>query len=966
MSKRAKAPSKNPKQTTSKESQEIVRSTQTFNQLYPGIKSADDLKSMSYLDLKKKIEEEPSKSPKNAKDFYKVIQEVEKALQKVAVSQFSYEKAKSFASKSPREKTLFTQLERQAGNLQTALKVGVPKYDTLFSALTFAEFESNMSNPNIIHPVIANDPIFKARAKKVYEYILSYRRKNKSELQKDTIDQYLNTIYKAKKDELQDAISGSEASKIIHASIVQRDPELLQKLAVGHSAYLKYREYLEKRINTIGYFQNQTETYIDGPVQQARKIETGLAKGFEKLKENYEKLSSGERAGAIIAVLAAAAWFLNTNNEEASKLRDIFKKAGMVGLGYLAVNTISKAATGKYAKEWVSKWSRKKSGKNELLEQGFNASKDEAETMQKGIAYMGDQDFHKLGKIYMQQKMHYDEIGTPLKNRILPYATLDQEVSPEERYLTMHCIDKGLKANNSSMADLLNSIDEAEAEAKRKGKKFVRPNLVTIATAILLNKDLAYKFTKDGKVEMVFARDVETKWDKKDKNSTLKWWMVTGSPADWRKQAFDFDNKYPKEDVRSGHLDRLSSKIMPNDKPLSNFITQDNFGRYTPDFIHLYEHRISKKVTQPIHQWTNSRSNIMAMSSRVSLDAAAYTGSEQAKVTAVKNAYEQALKVLKKDPKYASIKDRLHEFVHPVHGTFIAPSRTFNFGSRKFTTGKNKPLDYVMFLRFALPGSVEHKLRKDKEWAEGDMIEQLQGRPMKGNERLTRADFISLATTNKGQKSLFRGRVKVGENTRPFGGAYESFLNNFGLKRSQTDLIDNVLDYYSVKFIRTGVSKSGLVRYLASHKFTEAEKREALKKSKGALPIIKYKFNIVDKIRVRTYAVVDAQNAISKFKNKKLLQNRLTANLGMAVVQACYGDLKALSTIKGIDETLYLSIIKAFKMNVNTGKIGNTNITSANFDKIVLESYQKVLLNYLTDTAKAKKADSEISTYQTK
>jgi len=948
------SPTKRPKQKGDIEkSRDIVRSTQTFRETYPDIKSVEDFKDAKYKDLIDPLRKNPDKVPSNAKKFLENIKELEKDLQNIAVKQYSYEKAKLDANGNKQKKLLFTQLERKAGSIQTALNVGPPKYERLFAALSQSDYEKNLNNPDIVPQQIAKDSNFKARAQKVFDYIKNQRDTNKTKLQQQIIDDYLNDIFSATEATFDEKI---KRSNIIKESSVT--PLLRAKIKKGYDEYQAYRKTLEKRIKTREMVEKSKETIFTKPVEYAKSAEHWITKKIQGIRENFAGMDGKERAVAIATTLIGAAWFLNTNNEEAAKIREIFKKAGMIGIGYLAINTTTKAFTGKKASDYFNSYVEDRSGKRDLLKESFNANKHEAELISNSLGYMGDYKFSYLGKLYLQQKQRYDQHPIPDNMKELPIGGVaENEMSKNDMYTVFRLVDRKLKASNSSTADVLRAIDEAKQEAKDKGKKFVEPSYAMIVTSILLNQELAFKFTEDGKIETVFARQIETKWQKEDKEQTRKWWLVTGHPSDWRKQAFE-SGKYPSEKIKDNHLKRVSGNIMPSNRPLSNFINQDKFGRYTDDYMKLYEHRYSKNPRKPIHKWTNTSTNMMFLSSRVNVDAANFSGAEQAKIASVTNSFEQALRELKKDPKYAAIKDRLHEFVQPVHGTFIAPPQSYNFTSNRFTTAKKKPLQYVMFLRMALPGSVEHNLRSSKEWTEGDMIEQLKNEPMKSGDRLTRSDFISLATTKKGQKEIRFGRIKIGEAQKPYSGAYESFLNNFGLKKSQESLIDKILEYYSLKFINTGMSKAGLVRYLASHEFTDKERREALKQSSGKLPVIKFKFDIVDKVRLRTFSIIDAQHNISKFKNKELLQSKVTANLGTTLIQACYGDADALSAIKEFNRSLYEVII--------AGPVVNKNISSAVFESTVLSAYNIALTEYLTDSSKAQKANKAIKKYHSK
>jgi len=100
---------------------------------------------------------------------------------------------------------------------------------------------------------------------------------------------------------------------------------------------------------------------------------------------------------------------------------------------------------------------------------------------------------------------------------------------------------------------------------------------------------------------------------------------------------------------------------------------------------------------------------------------------------------------------------------------------------------------------------------------------------MQFGDKLTKAEFETLAQDLKhaDTKTRFPKLTITASYHSIYGGAYECFLTNMRIRKPDTAKIEKVLDYYSRKFAGSGLSKVGLVRYLASHNFTDAEIKEA-------------------------------------------------------------------------------------------------------------------------------------------
>jgi len=936
------------------ESRDILRATQTFSETYPNIKTNNDLKDTDYLGLLKPLRKKSGDIPTYAKTFYKNMQEVEKALRDVAVKSYSYEKGKMNA-KRPADKAIFINFESKVSDLQMVFGVGNPKLDIIFNALTLSELNSNLADSNLIHPQIAANPEFKRRARRVFNFLQAQRRKNASQLQQSTIDDYLNDIFNLASDETLD--NKIDKSSIIPGTLLPHDSKTRAMVDKGHGEYLTYRKTLEKRIKTIELINKEKETIFSKPLKYARSAEGWFATTVQKFRNNLEGSTGGQKMAVYGGGLLLLAYIANSNNEEIAKIRDIGKKAGLFGLAYLVGNAATKGLTGKKMSTWFGGYIDDKSGKRKLFRERFNTDKYGAENLGNSIAYMGDYDFAYVANMYMQQKERYDLHPVPDNMKELPLGGVaENEMSKNAMYTVMRDVDRTLKSQGSSVSDMLRAIEESRDEASNKSgkfknkKPFKEPSYAAILSGIIMDKELTYRFSKDGKYESVFAREVKTEWSDRDQDQTKDWWMDTGKPEDWREKAFVV-GAFPRPKKRLKHLNAISKNIMPYDRPLLNYITEQRFGRYTENFRKLYEFKYNRNPRKKFHYYENTRENALYMTSMVTLDATMFPSQNMAKVAAVQNGYRQGISELQKKyknhPVLGPLRHRFHEFAQLVQGNFLAPSKKLPFGFPGATAMK-KPLRWVGYFRLALPASLEHKLTKAGE-SSGDQRSRMKETPMLSGDRLTRSDFVTLANVKKAKRSVKYGRVKIKEDVMPFAGTYETFLSNFGLRKDQKNEIDKVLEYYSLKFINSGNTKKALIAYLASHKFTAKEKRAALKVATGVLPVMKLRFDIVDAVRIRTYATVQAQSQHTKIPNKERLKGELTGNLGMVLVLACYGDLDAQNALMKIDTRLYGRFARLFNIHPTTGRIRNRNVTRAQFNTSVLSEYERVVLNMVID-----------------
>lgn len=911
------------------ETQEIIRLTQSRKKVYPDL-TLDNFGDYKYGELVQPLRKNPNEISKIQKDFLKNMNNVEKVLETVALRNFSYSEAKNAAS-GRADKARFSQLERQIGvvNAAQSTPVGKPDLEKLFAAQTSEEFENNLKDMNIVQAVYANDATFVNRARRVFDYIKQYRKQSQKKLQKQRIIRYLNDIFSGDKDKI-------DESTIIKPSLLS--PKQRVKVEKAHDQYILFRKRLEKQLKLEKVVRKERETFLSKPVEYAKSGERYVAEKIQNMRNHWAGMDGKEKTIAGITILLGTAWFLNSQKEGVQKARNAMMKAGLIGLGYIGVNTTSKVLFGKSAKHMAGSYIEDRSGKRDFLKESFNTDKKGADNIQTSLAVLGNHDFLELSDAYLREKARYKKFHTPDNLRGIPVGGVaEHEMSPHTIYSVMSLIDKKLHKKNSSIALLHDELAKAKASAQRAGKPFVAPTWAMILTAILQNQKLNYHIDKKGKIT-VKAEQIQTTWETNDKQKTRKWWPLTGRPKDWRLHLVD--NK-PKEKVQSSQLKTLSSSIIPGNKPLSGIIHTNNFGRYTRGFNSLYEKSYSKHKERPVNTFEDTGEKAMYVSSKINVEAGGHSKTI-ARITSVRSAYQKAMESLKKtindDPNH-QLKphlNRLNEFVQPVFGTFIGPS-------------KKNAKKYVMFLRVVLPGSTEFKLRKDREWPEGNMMEQMKKKPLKAGDKLTRADFDAHAKrqipTTYTPKTLYGVATDIPQIKafkKAFGGAYESFLAKIKLNKDQTDEIDKVLTYYSKSFAGSGLTKSGLIRYLATHKFTEQEIREARGLSAtDALPN--------DSLEI--YKAIREITLSAEIKNESNEKRAYILNsLGHMVVLACNGDKQAIKAIKSIDTDLHTFI---------TNFRGVMQMQAAGLLLPIIARYQTVLAEAYNNTSAAAKTKQE-------
>jgi len=876
---------------TSDHTHEIVKRYEARKNLYPDIKTVDDLNKKGFLDLINPLENNQGSLPKTAETFLKHIKKLAVSLREAQPAIITYDQAKDLDP----DNTTFENLERRASmvNQQNGNTLSFPDYNKLFQAMNTGELETNLNNPAIVPAEYKADIVFIRDVRAVFDVVERIRLGNINASKNQRLYKYLNEIFKAEnKDDLEKAINNSIIIK--KDSLTQQN---IDELVNAKEKYDKYREWIGKQIDLEEKLNKDRQTLLDKPLEIAKSAEGAAAGLFQKFRDNFAGMDGNQKLVAGATILVSLAWFLNSKNDDVGKMREVFKKVALLGIGYYAINTTSKVFLGKSLKDVTGKYIERKAGKRNFLKSSFNTNDDGAEIMNSALINLGDQDFNEIAKLYLLAEDEYRR--TPISDNMREISVggvAEDNMSRNQIYRAMKMLDRKLNKEGSSIALMQAAFEKRRKEAEARGEIYPKPTLGLIIAAALQKDIMKYKPNKDGK-EIKFS-GVEL--DSTQRGQTDEWWMVTGMPYNWKRQAYS-PYKYPSKAVNEKNLKHINEDSYATNKPLIDVIKDKSLGRYTPGYKALYETQYKHDPTKAIHFIADTGENALLMTSKVKVDYDTFKKANKtrndARVASIANARKQAIDFIKKTDQFknqpVSIQSRIHEFVQPVYGVFLEDK------------SKDEIKEYVMFVRVTLPGSQEFELRKNKEWTDGDMIQMRKAEPMKTNESLTINDFkiLSAPSTTKNFAGFNYGV------TSEMGGCFESFLARFRLNKTQVNEINNALNHYSREFAGKGITKAGLARYLSSHNFNDQEIKTAT--GMNILPL--GGINVEEQIRTATKEVVDQRlTNITTPSLKAEANEEIMAGLGNMLVLACYGDLNAIEALKRInDRTLHASVAKA-------------------------------------------------------
>ncbi|MBA4337190.1 hypothetical protein C0416_05490 [bacterium] len=895
-----------PEKTSPNETPEVIQLTKLRKKIYPEI-TTDNFADYKYRKLIDPLRANPDEISKIQKDFVKDMDEVEKSLNKVAMGNLIIAEAEKEPDVSGlRALNAIIDAIRSKKNLQPG---STPNLNNLFSAKDEKDFANKMNDATIVPKEYSDDADFQNTAMNVFrrmqksgEDMVSSQSSSQSSLGNEVVKQYLESIFSAESNDLDTKITNSS---IINANSL--NDEQKTNIKYGYEKYDLYRNWLEKQLKTEDVVNKEKETFLSGPLDYAQSGEKYIAEKIQAMRDNWAGMDGREKMIAGLTILIGTSWFLNNNSEAGQKMRDTLMKAGLLAVGYMGINTTSKLATGTDLTHTAERYIEDKSGKRDFLKESFDTDKDGADNMQTSLAVLGNNDFIELADMYMIEEARIQKFHIPNNLRgIAIGGVAEQEMSAHNIYLAMKLLDRKLKKKDSSIEILQSQLKKAKEEAISAGKEFIPPTWAMIITAVLQDQKIGYRIDKKGKIITDKEKSIESSslWGKKSVKGTEAWWPLNGVPKDWRTHLIENE---PKKDVNIDNLKRLSSSILHPNESLSSVINEKNFGRFNPNFTELHDKQYKSKSAKNFYLDIDNQ----AIISKFVVDKGTHESMDDAMTFSIKSAHEQALKnlttAIDAHPIYSKefdkYKNRLSEFVQPVFGTFIGEN-------------KDSAKEYVMFLRIAMPGSEEFELRKNKEWPDGDMMMQISKEQLESRNPLTVSEF------------------KGFDSNKDFKGAYESFLAKTRLTQATSDEpeVKKILDFYSKKFAKSGMTKTGLVRYLATHEFTEDEIKTARKLDAGA---------VLPNSGIDVYGLIKKATLEAEiYQPTEETRATILSVWGLPVVSACNGDTADLNKINSMDSN-FADIIKEFRDAPTPGQ-------KTKAGQQIIEEYKKIIVKIST------------------
>lgn len=735
---------------------------------------------------------------------------------------------------------------------------------------------------------------------------------------KRRINAYLNETFETKnRIELENKIS---SSAIIPPDKISA--EIRRLLYFAHDQYRAYRENLHKRLKFENEYVKEKETVMSQSIDKAKSVAGEVSKMIKKVEARWHSMGSKEKLVSGITLLLGFSWFMNS--EKSAKMRDVLGKALKLGVGFYAANTASKLFLGKKVTDIASQNVNKFAGTHEAYSKAFDCDQEDAELMAEGIKSLSPLDSMKLFKAYLRRKETYKQ-NPAIEDKYKELSILQTDMDGRKVWRVLSIFD--------SKYDIEGIYKELKAAQKKMGGDFQPPAFGDIAAAAMM-KNVAFKI-ENGKIKTMDVSPVrgEVDFEKtpRIKQSTNTWWVLTGQPYNWRMRAY-FPEVYGNEKTRPEHLKHIARYKMNADKPLSEFITNENFKRFTNGFTKLYNEKYKNNPTRPVNMYHETAENIVYATSRVSVDHQTHIDTNKAHTLAVTDAYSQSIQALKTRylDKYPDLKrtpSRFNEYAQPVHGVFLT-DRNGNY------------TDYVMFTRLVLPksdasdlrsGSVEFDMRQRKEWADGTAIEMLSRNPMKSGDVIRYDEFVSIASNLGPIRKVFEQAPKPGtvekilnagkdvlsslgilnlkENPPPseykrarydtdkYRGAFETFLAKVRLSSNDKSKINKILKHYSNKYAGKGVSKEALVAYLATKNYSVEELNTIL--GEVNMPDV----DIYSKVLEQSKKAVKKRSGLTINKRKAFVANLMTG-AGNEFIRACYGDEEALDNLEKIGKML--------------------------------------------------------------
>lgn len=215
----------------------------------------------------------------------------------------------------------------------------------------------------------------------------------------------------------------------VHKLLVARDKlDQENKVLNAHEKYLLIRSLAFRRLQVHKKFEIKRE---EEKTETTDTLKQKVSDKYEDLKKNFKKMSTGEKAVAVGAVLFSAVWlFSQSDNPKVQKFKDYAWKAiKLVGVG-VGANYAWKLWSGKTGYEALNDWSSSTAGAPGFLKESFKTDAERGEILNKSLVYMGDKDIMDLAKQYREAKANK-------KEEVRLATVADSDMTPKDIYLAL-------------------------------------------------------------------------------------------------------------------------------------------------------------------------------------------------------------------------------------------------------------------------------------------------------------------------------------------------------------------------------------------------------------------------------------------------------------------------------------------------------------------------------------------------
>lgn len=220
----------------------------------------------------------------------------------------------------------------------------------------------------------------------------------------------------------------------VHKLLMTREKlDQEKKVVNAHQKYLLIRRLAFRRLQVQKKFEVKRE---EDKTEVTDTLKEKVSGKYEELKKNFAKMSTGEKAVAVGAVLFSAVWlFSQSDNPKIQKFKDhAWKALKLVGVG-VGANYAWKLWSGKTAYEALNDWSSSTAGSTGFMKETFKTDNERAEALGRSVIYMGDKDIMDLAKQYREAKANKT-------NKVDLSTVAESDMSSKDIYLALDAFFK--------------------------------------------------------------------------------------------------------------------------------------------------------------------------------------------------------------------------------------------------------------------------------------------------------------------------------------------------------------------------------------------------------------------------------------------------------------------------------------------------------------------------------------------